>query len=225
MKPLEIIKEKIVILDIEGSGGIKGGDSYSTGSIVSLGAVDFNTGDEFYEECRVMDGRGHNFGALRVNGFTEEQIYDKNKQSAKELLEKFEKFCSVHGSRIIGAWGMYDLKMLEAAYAYYGKEWKLPKQYVDLKQISRELVSRHRPGLSNTAVKLGMPPEQEPHIGINGARLATEVVSAILFGRHYYKEYERLPLQKPKDMEKLGSLELRAIQPITGHAIESKNKG
>ncbi len=192
--PEEIKKMNIVILDIEGSGGSVRNDPYGTGSIVSLGAVDFNTGDEFYEECRVMEGRGFNPQALSVNGFTEEQIFDKGKQSVLELLAKFEDFCRRHNSALLGAWGNYDLKMFVAAYEYYLREWALPGSYINLKAISKAMLGQKRSGLSNTAMKLGMPPERRPHIGINGARLAAENISVLLFGRHYYDSYKGYPV-------------------------------
>ncbi len=199
----DMLKMNLVVLDIEGSGGSQRNDPYGTGSIVSLGAVDFNTKDEFYEECRVMEGRGYDPQALAVNGFTKEQIFDKSKQSVLELLAKFEGFCKMHGSSLLGSWGLYDLKMLVAAYAYYAREWGLPRSYVNLKSISKMLLGEKKSGLSNTAMKLNMPPEQHPHIGINGARLAAECTSILLFGRHYYDEYNayaipELPRSKPK---------------------------
>lgn len=181
----------MVVLDIEGSGGSTRNDPYGTGSIVSLGAVAFDTKDEFYEECRVMEGRGYDPQALGVNGFTKEQIYDKSKQTVLDLLVKFEDFCKAHGAGKLGAWGNYDLKMLQAAYKYYGREWGIPEKYINLKDISKDMLGQKRSGLSNTARKLGMPPEQHPHIGINGARLAAENISVLLFRKHYYKEYEK----------------------------------
>lgn len=188
---LDKIKDSnIVILDIEGSGGSIKNDPYGTGSIVSLGAVDFNIRDEFYEECGVMEGRGYDEEALKVNGFKKEQIYDKNKQSVLDLLVKFEDFCKAHNSKLLGAWGIYDLKMLLAAYEYYGRGWDLPDKYMNLKSISKNILGQKRSGLSNTAMKLGMPPEQYPHIGIRGARLAAENLSVLLFKKHYFKEYE-----------------------------------
>ena len=196
MKPDEIRKANMVIFDIEGSGGRVEHDPYSTGSIVSIGAVDFNTGEEFYQECRVMEGRGYNEGALRVNGFTKEGIYDTGKQSVLELLVKFEDFCRAHDSTIIGAWGDYDRKMLLAAYEYYGREWRLPGTYANLKGLSKQILGSNRSGLSNTAMKLNIPPETYPHIGINGARLATENVFMLLFGKHYYESYQQCEIPK-----------------------------
>jgi len=189
MDPNKIKEMNVVVLDVEGSGGGVRNDPYGTGSIVSLGAVDFNSRDEFYEECRVMESRGHDEEALKVNGFKKEEIYDKNKQSVLELLGKFENFCITHNSKLLGAWGDYDLKMLLAAYDYYGRKWNLPSKYINLKSISKKILGQEKSGLSNTAIKLGLPPEQYPHTGINGARLAAENICVLLFRNHYYKEY------------------------------------
>ncbi|MEM3470414.1 MAG: hypothetical protein QXZ36_06695, partial [Thermoproteota archaeon] len=171
------------------------------------------TKDEFYEECRVMEGRGYDDEALKVNGFTKEQIYDAKKQSVLELLLKFEAFCRDHGSKLLGAWGNYDLKMLVAAYEYYGREWALPDKYANLKSVSKAILGQSKSGLSNTARKLGMPPEQKPHIGINGARLAAENISVLLYGRHYYKEYEAYPVARLKHAD----LELPIIEVHAQH--------
>lgn len=195
IKPEDLEKLNAVIFDIEGSGSVPGSTPYESGSIVSLGAVDFNTKDEFYEECRVMDGRSYDAYALKINGFTKEQIFDSGKQSAIELIRKFEEFCAVHGSGIIAAWGDYDVKMLNAAYLHYGEPMRLPGRYLNLKNVSKAIAGKSRPGLSNTAIKLGIPPEPYPHIGINGARLASEVTSLMLFGKHFYKEYEAYPVK------------------------------
>ncbi len=194
MDPEDVIGMNFVALDIEGSGGNVRRDSYGTGSVVSLGAVDFNTKEEFYEECRVMDGRGYDSQALLINGFTKEQIFDTKKQSVLELLVKFEDFCKAHGSKLIGAWGMYDLKMLIASYGYYSRNWELPYSYLNLKSVSKIMLGNARPGLSNTAIKLGMQAEQMPHTGMSGARLATENASVLLFGSHYYGSYSACPI-------------------------------
>lgn len=202
IKPEELIKLNLIVFDIEGSGSVPGSTPYESGSIVSLGAVDFNTKDEFYEECRIMDGRSYDDYALKINGFSKEQIFDSGKQSVLELVRKFEAFCASHESEIIAAWGDYDIKMLNAAYMHYGVENSLPGKYLNLKNVSKAIAGKSKPGLSNTAVKLGIPPEPYPHIGINGARLASEVTSLMLFGKHFYKEYEAYTV-KPQTAEKI----------------------
>ncbi|MEM0154887.1 MAG: 3'-5' exoribonuclease [Methanothrix sp.] len=207
----DLIKLNPIIFDIEGSGCVPGSTPYASGSIVSLGAVDFNTKDEFYEECMVMDGRSYDDYALKINGFTKAQIFDNNKQSVLELVKKFEEFCTAHNSSIIAAWGDYDLKMLYASYSHYGEEIKLPSKYLNLKNVSKAVMGSSKPGLSNTAIKLGVPPETYPHTGINGARLASEVTSLMLFGRHFYEGYKIYPIKvQIKD-----SIALNAVEIVT----------
>jgi len=59
-------------------------------SLVSLGAVDFDNPDRiFYEECRVWGGSEIDPEALAVNGFSEVEVTDVNKQSLEELAQKF----------------------------------------------------------------------------------------------------------------------------------------
>ncbi len=211
MMNFSLIKEmNITILDIEGSGGSVRNDPYGTGSIVSLGAVDFNSKDEFYEECKVMEGRGYDEQALKVNGFSKDMIYDGSKQSVLELISKLENFCMARKSKLLGAWGDYDRKMLFAAYEYYGRKWNLPDRYINLKSISKAILGKNNSGLSNTAIKLGMPPERHPHVGINGARLATENISVMLFKTHYYKEYSGYTIPSFK----LREFELPIVNPI-----------
>lgn len=213
IKPEDLEKMNLVVFDIEGSGSVPGSTPYESGSIVSLGAVDFNTKGEFYEECRVMERRSYDDYALKINGFSKEQIFDTGKQSALELVKKFEQFCAAHNSRIIAAWGDYDIKMLNAAYSHYGEIMKLPGEYLNLKNVSKAIAGKSKPGLSNTAIKLGIPPEPYPHIGINGARLASEVTSLMLFGKHFYKEYEAYPLKAAvEDGIALNSVEIRGAR-------------
>jgi hypothetical protein len=65
----------MIIVDIETTGidPIKN-------SMVSIGAVDYNTGEEFYRECRVFDGTEIDPYALKINGLTVEQCNDKSKE-------------------------------------------------------------------------------------------------------------------------------------------------
>jgi hypothetical protein len=210
----------LIILDIEGSGGSDRRDPYGTGSIVSLGAVDFNTGREFYEECKVMAGRGCNDEALKVNGFTREQIFDDGKQDVLELLVKFQHFCTANKATAIASWGNYDLKMLRAAYSYYSIKWGLPTEFINLKDISKQVLGEKRCGCSNTAMKLGLPPEPKPHIAINGARLATELFSLLAYHRHFYKEYRNIAQH-----EKLRLSDVRIDEFVTSTCTQKLRTG
>ena len=80
---------KPIVMDLETSGL----DIEKSG-IWQIGAIDLNTMEEFLEEGRIDDEDIIDESALIVIGKTEEQLRDKNKQSQKELLEKFFKWIS-----------------------------------------------------------------------------------------------------------------------------------
>jgi hypothetical protein len=64
-------------------------------------------------------------------------------------------------------------------------------------------------------MKLGMPPKQHPHIGINNARLAAECTSVLLFGRHYYDKYNTYAIHElpKKQAEAAGYRRRRLYEP------------
>jgi DNA polymerase III epsilon subunit-like protein len=66
----------MIIIDIEASGV-----DYKKHSIVSIGALDFsNPTNRFYGECQIWPGAHIMDEALKVNGFTKDQITDPNKK-------------------------------------------------------------------------------------------------------------------------------------------------
>ncbi len=72
----------MIVVDVEASGV-----DYEKNSIVSVGAFDFDNPDNrFYKECRIWDGSHINKESLEVNGFSEEEIKDKNKVPVKDNL-------------------------------------------------------------------------------------------------------------------------------------------
>ena len=60
--------------------------------IWQIGAYDLESKKEFLDECRIDDEDKIEKGALIVTGKTEKELRDQNKQSQKELLEKFFKW-------------------------------------------------------------------------------------------------------------------------------------
>jgi len=74
----------MIVVDLETSGVTP-----EKNGIWQIGAVDLETGEEFFEESRIDDEDGITEEALKVIGKTEEELRDKNKQSQKELIEHF----------------------------------------------------------------------------------------------------------------------------------------
>ena len=82
---------KMIVIDVETTGVIP-----TKHSILSIGAIDFNNPEnQFYEECRIwdgaqvmQDGEEGMLSALKINGFTKEEIRDSKKKSQKQVLEE-----------------------------------------------------------------------------------------------------------------------------------------
>jgi len=120
----------VVVFDCETTGL-----DWKRNSIVSLGAVALPSGDEFYEECKILPGTEIDVNALGVNGFTKDEVIDENKESAKELYLHFEKFCETHNAQALSGFNIehFDLKMLFEIMAKENLDWKLPIKYIDAK--------------------------------------------------------------------------------------------
>jgi len=74
-----------IVLDFETSGL-----DLNTSGIWQIGAIDLNNPDEFFlEEGRIDEDDLIDNNALEVVGKTEEELRDKNKQSQKQLFERF----------------------------------------------------------------------------------------------------------------------------------------
>lgn len=105
-------------------------------SIISLGAVDFNNKENlFYEECRLKEDSEINLNALKVNGFTEEQI-NNQKLSCKELLEKFIEWSKKINDMTIGGHNVqFDISFLQNHFKHYNLKWIYGHKYLDLHSI------------------------------------------------------------------------------------------
>lgn len=189
----------MIVLDIETSNA----NPY-TGSILSIGAVELeNPSNQFYGECRLEDGAEVDPRALAVNGFTVEQITDKTKCPAAELLQKFIAWYSSIAERTIGGHnvGYFDLRFLEVACTRYGlgtfglKDGNY--RSIDLhtlgysEYIRRGMDIPSRDGLSSLSMDsvlalVGLAPEPKPHNALNGAKLEAEAIHRILFGKSLF---------------------------------------
>lgn len=168
----------MIILDIETSGV----NPYKHG-MLSLGAVDFNTKEEFYGECRLTEGREITPVALEINGFTEAQIQDINKQSDIELYLSFCMWAQRRDPLLAGHnIGHFDILFLEEIHSRLpmeGEKFPFPYRTVDLHSIA---FSIYRESLSHDKIceKLGLPKEPKPHNALEGAKSEAEAFN-ILF--------------------------------------------
>ncbi len=200
----DIKKEKTVVFDCETTGL-----SPTKNSIVSIGAIDVATGDTFYEECKVPDDSEVNPQALAVNGFTESQVRDKSKQTDEEAYKKFINFCKEHKTVFVAGYNVgFDLNFLNSIGSKINDN-SLPKKSYDLMEVAmnelikndsifplveKEKIPGKYPKLDETLGYYGIPSEPKPHNGLNGAKLECEVYVLMKYTKHYFKEYEVVPV-------------------------------
>ncbi len=194
----------MLILDIEASG-----TNYEKHSIVSIGALDFNNPENrFYGECQIWDGSHVMDGALRVNGYTMEQITDATKPMEGELIAEFLAWSEGLSDRTLAGQNVsFDRDMTRAAAERAGVNWNLAYRTIDshslcwMHMVKRGLtppldIEHRRSALNLDAVLnyCGIPDEPDPHNALTGALCHAEVISRLLYGKQLLPEFEHLPV-------------------------------
>lgn len=194
----------MIIIDVEASG-----TNYEKHSIVSIGALDFDEPtNRFYGECRVWDGAHIDEGALEVNGFTEDELKDKNKQTEAELVRSFLEWTQHMSDRtLVGQNVSFDRDMTKAASARAGLSWDLAHRTLDthtmcwMHMVKSDLKvpidEQHRRSALNLDAVLnycGIPNEPEPHNALTGALCHAEVVSRLLNNKKLLPEFSQFEI-------------------------------
>jgi len=174
-------------------------------SIVSIGAVEFeNPGNQFYKECRAWSGSEISDEAVKVNGFTREQVTDINKPSPGlttcEFLD-WSKTCkeiTLAGHNI-----RFDYSFLKESFEKYSKDsWPFGYRTVDVHSICYAHYiangitipvkdKKSNISLDAALVYVGMPPEPMPHNALTGAKAGAEVLSRLVYGKVLFPEYSQ----------------------------------
>jgi DNA polymerase III epsilon subunit-like protein len=194
----------MIVIDIEASG-----TNYEKHSIVSLGAIDFsNPQNRFYGECRIWDGAHIMEGALKVNGYTEAEITDPNKQSEADLIQSFLEWSQHMEDRtLLGQNVSFDRDIARAATERAGLAWDLAYRTLDThtlcwmhmvkKGIKPPIDPQHRRSALNLDAILnycGIPDEPEPHNALTGAMSHAEVASRLLNNSKLLPEFSQFEL-------------------------------
>lgn len=192
----------MIVLDTELSGL-----EPSKHSLVSVGAYDFNNPKNFfYEECRVFDGAHIMDEALAVNGFTKEQVMDKNKPSDREVVLHFLAWVSeINEQTIAGQNPSTDRDFIKATCERNHLNWPLAHRVIDLhsicyyhmleKGITPPQKNKHS-GLDLDLILeyVGLSPEPKPHNALMGAKLETECFSRIINNTFCFGEFSQFPI-------------------------------
>lgn len=192
----------MIVVDVEASGTV-----YQKHSIVSVGALEFEKPENrIYLECKIWDGAHIMEGALEVNGFTEEEITDKNKMTEGELIRDFLAWvetCDEH--TLLGQNVSFDRDFLRAAAQRKHMNWELAYRTIDthtlayMHMVKRGLnipTAKKRSALDLDAVLnyVGIPAEPSPHNALTGALSHAEVASRLLYDKKLLPEFEAFPI-------------------------------
>jgi len=149
-------------------------------SIVSIGAVDLDSGDEFYVENRIGPDVVVSPEALAINGFTEEQIRDPNKPDAGRAAEAFYRWARNYEPLLGGQQvGSFDVPFLKAAAYPLALPWPFGFRSVDLHSIAYAHFGESL-NLDHILTKLGLAPEPKPHNALTGAKLEAAALRLLL---------------------------------------------
>lgn len=187
--------------------------------IVSLGAVDFFSPErEFYQECR-LDQEDKIFegipgtslrSASEINGFSEEEMRDVRKQSQKQLLEDFFRWCESCKEMILAGEniGHFDLKFIEIRSIKYNLKMPFGHRSEDLHSIAQKTYydlhgrflvdGKGKSGMSlgRCLEFCGLRDEREIHNALEDAKLEAECFSRLLKGEGLFPEYTKFPIPK-----------------------------
>jgi len=172
-------------------------------SIVSIGAVDFDNPERtFYGECRIYDGAKVSEDALKVNGFTLEEVQDPNKKSLEEIMHEFVSWLGeCEELTMIGQNPSFDRDFINNSFWRAGIDFKFAVRTVDLHSIAffdhlkRGIDIPHKNkhsdlSLDEIAKYAGLTEEPKPHNALNGAKFEAEAFSRIVYGKNLLHEFD-----------------------------------
>lgn len=162
----------MIVLDIETTG-----IDPNRHCMLSLGAVDMETGKTFYGECCIYPKCEVDPRALEINGFRSEDISPyskKGKQWPHELYLSFLDWTTMFDDKLLAGHniGHLDMPFLELIHAEKinnpDNPWPFGYRTVDLHSVAYTVLGE---SLSHEKIcqRLGLVPEPKPHNALQGA--------------------------------------------------------
>ncbi len=153
----------MIILDIETTGL---NPLYH--SVLSIGAVQVETGRLFYGECQIEPGSHIDDAALAVNGFTREEATDSSKFLPHELIMEFYKWAEGDTILIGQNVGSFDVQFLKHVTNKHLMKWPFSYRTVDLHSVAFAKFGESV-GSAEMYTRLGLDPEPTVHNALVGA--------------------------------------------------------
>jgi len=153
-------------------------------SLASIGAVDIETGDTFYEECQAWDGAYISSTALKINGFTEENLSDESKLTEALLVIKFLDWLR-EKPMMIAHNAAFDRDFIAAAAERAGAKNPLSFRTIDIHAITQIEMLKCKYdvptvlGLNKCLNYFHLPSEPTPHNALTGARCNADIFNII----------------------------------------------
>lgn len=188
----------MIVVDIETSGL-----DCSKCGIWQIGAIELeNPKNVFFDECRIDDEDSVEKKALEVIDKTEAEFRDKSKQSQKQLLEKFFKWCEKAKVKNFASQNFMDAAFLETKAFKYNLNFPCHHRAFDIHsiasmrylQLNKKLLiekGHSTMGLGNICKLCGMIDERKFHNALEDAKLEAECLSRILYGKGLLNEYKK----------------------------------
>ncbi|MBN1896758.1 MAG: 3'-5' exonuclease [Candidatus Aenigmarchaeota archaeon] len=180
----------MIVVDIETTGM-----EPEKNSLLSIGALDFsNPKNTFYGECRADEGASVSNIALKINGFSREQIHDPEKPTSKELLQNFLKWMKpIKDKTIAGDNIWFDTGFLQENFRRIGVKYPFKGESIELHEISPLLAGL--PWSLDAALYMsGIPPRTNAHNALDDAELTAEVISRLMNGKNLLKRFRKYPV-------------------------------
>lgn len=211
------LKPISVDLEMSGLDPVKNG-------IWQIGAVDLNTMEEFLEESRIDDEDSVEEDALKVIGKTEEELRDHNKQSQKEMLQKFFEWVSTRKLRTLLCHNpQSDIGFLWSKSNKYGLKRTFQHRAFDTHTIAQmrffdindEFLVRSGRDTNGKESDMNLPKvlelcglkderrevingevvkEGNPHNALEDSKLTAECFSRLIYGKSIFSEYSKFPV-------------------------------
>ncbi|MEN7982022.1 MAG: 3'-5' exonuclease [Nanoarchaeota archaeon] len=197
---------KPIVVDLEMSG-----IDFVKCGIWQIGAIDLETKEEFFDECRIDDEDKYLDGGdkplIEVIGKTEEELRDSNKQSQKELLEKFFNWVKTRKMKTLVCQNpTFDIGFLWTKSKKYRLEIPFHHRSFDTHSIAhtkyfemkKEFLIEDKDfselGLKNILKMCGMEDNRKAHNALEDAKLTAECFSRLMFGEKLLKEYSEFEI-------------------------------